>query len=203
MILNDQLTFKDHIAKPAWSCRFALHNIGKIRPFLTEYSKQLLIHALVISRQHYCNAFLAWLPTCAIRPLQMIQNAAARLVFNYPRESMSHLYLPALATSCGSHQVQIIGTCLQNSHGLCILLPLLSPICLHFLKSVVRKLATAPGLIAKRHKITLLVCFFSWNFPVCFFPYPESGMTYLTPSGQPNPSQSSRKNWKLMSSMSI
>ncbi len=32
---DDQLTFKDHIAKTTQSCRFALHNIRKIRPFLT------------------------------------------------------------------------------------------------------------------------------------------------------------------------
>ncbi len=33
-------------------------------------------------------------------------------------------------------------------------------------------------------------------------PYPVGGMTYQTPSGQPNPSQTSRNNWKLISSMS-
>ncbi len=80
-----------------------------------------------------------------------------------PREPMSHLYLPALATttSCGSHQVQNIGACLQNSHGLCILLPLLSPMRPHpFPKSVASKWATAHGLIAEKHKITLQYVFF-------------------------------------------
>ncbi len=38
VIFDDQLTFKEHIAKTARSCRFALHNIRKIRPFLTEHS---------------------------------------------------------------------------------------------------------------------------------------------------------------------
>ncbi len=32
VIFDDQLTFKEHIAKTARSCRFALHNIRKIRP---------------------------------------------------------------------------------------------------------------------------------------------------------------------------
>ncbi len=82
VIFNDQLTFKEHIAKTARSCRFALHNIRKIRPFLTEHAAQLLVQALVISRLDYCNALLAGLPSNAIKPLQMIQNAAARLVFN-------------------------------------------------------------------------------------------------------------------------
>ncbi|KAI2644413.1 hypothetical protein H4Q32_028776 [Labeo rohita] len=87
VIFDDQLTFKNHIAKTARSCRFALHNIRKIRPFLTEQATQLLVQALVISRLDYCNALLAGLPSCTIKPLQMIQNAAARLVFNEPKRA--------------------------------------------------------------------------------------------------------------------
>ncbi|XDV25727.1 hypothetical protein PO909_029595 [Leuciscus waleckii] len=85
--VDDQLTFTDHISKTALSCRFALHNIRKIRPFLTEHATQLLIQALVITRLDYCNALLAGLPSCATKPLQMIQNAAARLVFNEPKRA--------------------------------------------------------------------------------------------------------------------
>ncbi len=77
VIFDDQLTFKEHIAKTARSCRFALHNIRKIRPFLTEHAAQLLVQALVISRLDNCNALLAGLPSNTIKPLQMIQNAAA------------------------------------------------------------------------------------------------------------------------------
>ncbi len=87
LIFDDQLTFKEHIAKTAGSCRFALHNIRKIRPFLTEHAAQLLVQALVISRLDYCNALLAGLPSNTIKPLQMIQNAAARLVFNEPKRA--------------------------------------------------------------------------------------------------------------------
>ncbi len=87
VIFDDQLTFKEHIAKTARSCRFALHNIRKIRPFLTEHAAQLLVQALVISRLDYCNALLAGLPSNTIKPLQMIQNAAARLVFNEPKRT--------------------------------------------------------------------------------------------------------------------
>ncbi len=42
VIFDDQLTFKDHISKTAQSCRFALHNIRKIRPFLTEHAVAML-----------------------------------------------------------------------------------------------------------------------------------------------------------------
>ncbi len=87
VIFDDQLTFKEHIAKTARSCRFGLHNIRKIRPFLTEHAAQLLVQAIVISRLDYCNALLAALPSNTIKPLQMIQNAVAQLVFNDPKRA--------------------------------------------------------------------------------------------------------------------
>ncbi len=82
VVIDDQLSFTDHIATTARSCRFALYNIRKIRPFLSEQAAQLLVQALVLSRLDYCNALLAGLPACTIMPLQLIQNAAARVVFN-------------------------------------------------------------------------------------------------------------------------
>ncbi len=48
---------------------------------------QLLVQALVISRLDYCNALLAGIPSNTIKPLQIIQNAAARLVFNEPKRA--------------------------------------------------------------------------------------------------------------------
>ncbi len=51
-----------------------------------------LVQALVISRLDYSNALLAGLPSCTIKPVHMIQNAAARLVFTAnPKRPMSHL----------------------------------------------------------------------------------------------------------------
>ncbi len=84
---DNQLSFTDHIATTARSCRFALYNIRKIRPFLSEQAAQLLVQALVLSRLDYCNALLAGLPACTIKPLQLIQNAAARVVFNEPKKA--------------------------------------------------------------------------------------------------------------------
>ncbi len=98
VIFDNQMTSKDYIVKTARSCRFALHNIRKIRPFLTPHTAQLIVQALVISRLDDCNAPLAGLPSCTIKPLQMIQNAVARWVFSEPKKGSCHtsLYLPAL-----------------------------------------------------------------------------------------------------------
>ncbi len=111
VIFDDQLTFKEHIAKTARSCRFALHNIRKIRPFLTEHAAQLLVQALVISRLDYCNALLAGLPSNTIKPLQMIQNAAG-IQRAQKSPCYTSLCLLALATSCSSHPVQDTDACI-------------------------------------------------------------------------------------------
>ncbi len=85
VVIDDKLNFSDHIPKTALSCRFALYNIKKIRPFLLEHATQLLVQALVLSKLDYCNALLAGLPASSIKPLQLIQNAAARFIFNEPK----------------------------------------------------------------------------------------------------------------------
>ena len=83
--MDDKLSLTAHIAAVSRSCKFTRYNIRMIRRYLSEHSTQLLVQALVISKLDYCNSLLAGLPACATRPLQRIQNAASRLVFNLPR----------------------------------------------------------------------------------------------------------------------
>ncbi len=122
VVIDDQLNFSDHIAKTARSCRFALYNIRKIRPFLSEHASLLLVQALVKSRLDYCNALLSGLPASSIKPLQLIQNAAARLVYNKPKRAhVTHLFINLhwlpIAASIG------IDVCLQIHHWLFTPLP--------------------------------------------------------------------------------
>ena len=85
--LDSQLSHTANITATTRSCRFMLYNSRRIRPLLTQKAAQVLVQALVISRIDYFNSLPAGLPTSAIRPLQLIQNAAARLVFNQPKFS--------------------------------------------------------------------------------------------------------------------
>ncbi|KAI4872717.1 hypothetical protein NFI96_007016, partial [Prochilodus magdalenae] len=85
VILDGLVSLSAHIANLTWSCRYLLYNIRRIRPFLSQEATQLLVQSLVISRLDYCNSLLAGLPLQAIRPLQLVQNAAARLIFNLPK----------------------------------------------------------------------------------------------------------------------
>ena len=85
VVMDNRLSFSENITAVTRTCRFLLYNIRRIRPFLTTHSTQLLVQAMVLSRLDYCNSLLAGLPASAIRPLQLIQNAAARLIFNAPK----------------------------------------------------------------------------------------------------------------------
>ncbi|KAK3549137.1 hypothetical protein QTP70_033346 [Hemibagrus guttatus] len=85
--MDNQLSFSSYVTNVTRSCRFLLYNIRRIRPFLSTQATQVLVQSLVISRLDYCNSLLAGLPLNAIRPLQVIQNAAARLVFNLSKFS--------------------------------------------------------------------------------------------------------------------
>ena len=87
VVLDDRLDFSSHIASTTRTCRFFLSNVRRIRPFLTKKATQLLVQASVVSRLDYCNALLAGLPACATKPLQLVQNAAARLISNLPRSA--------------------------------------------------------------------------------------------------------------------
>ncbi len=52
------------------------------------------MQTLVNSTLDYCNALLDGLPSCTIKPLQMIQNAAVRLVFREPKRArVTHLFI--------------------------------------------------------------------------------------------------------------
>ena len=56
---------------------YYLHNLRRIRKYLTQDCLVTLIHAFVTSRLVYCNSLMYGLPQCQISKLQRVQNAAA------------------------------------------------------------------------------------------------------------------------------
>ena len=69
-------------------CRGAylrLHNISRIRRFLTQDATKTLIQAFVISKLDCGNALLSGVSTNLLRKLQRVQNMAARVITFTPR----------------------------------------------------------------------------------------------------------------------
>ena len=65
------------ICKSGW---FQLSRIGRIRPYLDSKSTQILVHAFITSRIDMNNCLLIGLPKNLTKKVQVLQNAAARLI---------------------------------------------------------------------------------------------------------------------------
>ena len=73
VVLDSELSMKQHVAKVAALCYYHLRRIRQIRRRVgLEVATQLVV-ALVLSRLDYCNAVLAELPASTTEPLQRVQ----------------------------------------------------------------------------------------------------------------------------------
>uniref|UniRef100_A0A803JKC4 Reverse transcriptase domain-containing protein n=1 Tax=Xenopus tropicalis TaxID=8364 RepID=A0A803JKC4_XENTR len=97
VIFDQSLSFSNHINNTAKTCRFFLHNIAKIRPFLSQATAKTLIYALILSRLDYCNLLLTGLPDSHLSPLQSILNSAARILLLSPKRDPAQPQLSSLA----------------------------------------------------------------------------------------------------------
>ena len=79
------LDMSSHISKQCASAFYHLHNISRIRRFLSTDTTKALVHAFVTSRVDYCNSLLYGLPASHLNKVQRVLNAAARLVCRAPR----------------------------------------------------------------------------------------------------------------------
>ncbi len=152
---------------------------------------QLLVQSLVISRLDYCNAPLAGLPN-TIKPLQMIQNAVARLVFNEPKRA----HVTPLLSPCTGYQLQLASS---SRHW-----------CLHIEQPQAQHPPTSTHYYESSlpEVWDLLVSDASWyhhreaqnHSPEhSRSPFLAGGMIFPPPSGLLDPCQSSSNNWKLIS----
>ena len=61
-----------NITKTCRSAFFHLHNIRRVRKYLSIESAEKLVHAFMKSRLDYCNSLLYGLPHCALTKLQRV-----------------------------------------------------------------------------------------------------------------------------------
>ncbi len=77
---DSELNMKGHVNRTCKSALFHLRNIYRIRKYLSKPQTESVVHAFISSRLDYCNSLLSVLPDYVINNLQLVQNAAARVV---------------------------------------------------------------------------------------------------------------------------
>ena len=82
VIFDSNLKMDLQITKACQNAYYHLHNIRRIRKFLSHEATCTVIHAFITSQIDYCNCLMNGLPENLIKKLQHVQNTAARLVFN-------------------------------------------------------------------------------------------------------------------------
>ena len=88
--LDDELSTVQHVSGITRTSFYHIRRLRQIRRYVGEDAAVQLVLALVTSRLDYCNSVLAGLPATTTAPLQRVQNAAARLVFNLrPRDHVT------------------------------------------------------------------------------------------------------------------
>ncbi len=78
--MSCNLSFENHISHVTKTAFFHLRNIAKLRNMLSVSDAEKLVHAFMTSRLDYCNALLGGCPASSINKLQIVQNAAARVL---------------------------------------------------------------------------------------------------------------------------
>ena len=78
--LDKELDMKKFIAAKAKTAYLNIQKIKKIRKYLTEDETKMLVCSNVLSHLDYGNSILVNLPKSTLKPLQSIQNYAAKIV---------------------------------------------------------------------------------------------------------------------------
>ncbi len=80
VLFDSNLSFDSHVSSIFKIEFFNLKNISKLRPMLSMLNAEMLIYVFMTSRLDYCKALLGGFSARLINNLQMVQNAAARVV---------------------------------------------------------------------------------------------------------------------------
>ena len=110
VVLDRRLSFDRHATSVARACNFHAHALWHIRHLLTTELALTLVCSLILSRLDYCNTVLHCAPDSSIQKLQRVQNTAAQVILQAPRQSQSRVSTTpgtvTLAASSTTHRLQ-------------------------------------------------------------------------------------------------
>ena len=79
-ILDSDFKLDKHISAVVKSSFYQLRIISKVKSYLPQKQLEMLIHAFISSRLDYCNSLYIGIDQASLKRLQLVQNAAARLL---------------------------------------------------------------------------------------------------------------------------
>ena len=81
-IFDNKMKLISHVNTVCQKAHNQLQNIGKIQKYLSQDTKEIIVHAFVTTRLNYLNSLLYGMPDYIIKRLQRLLNAAARIITN-------------------------------------------------------------------------------------------------------------------------
>ena len=87
VLIDENISFDNHISYLRKSCYCDIRQISKIRPFLEEKSAIQLAVSLVLSKLDYCNCLFYSMTNNNFHKLQLVQNHTARVVLRAHKRS--------------------------------------------------------------------------------------------------------------------
>ena len=80
VVLDSSFKLNKQISSVVQASFFQLRLLAKVKPYLLTKDLEKVIHALITSRIDYCNSIYVGIDQSALHRLQVVQNAAARLL---------------------------------------------------------------------------------------------------------------------------
>lgn len=77
---DQALSLEKHVNNLVRSCFFHLRNVARLSRMVSKPELEIIVHAFVSSRLDYCNSLYIGLSKSSLDCLQLVQNAAARLL---------------------------------------------------------------------------------------------------------------------------
>ena len=81
VLLDETLSFKQHVAACAKSALYGIHLIKNVRKYLTMVTTKMLMYTLVLSQLDCINSILTNTCLTTTKPYKKIQNQAARIIY--------------------------------------------------------------------------------------------------------------------------
>ena len=118
-IFDNKMKLISHVNTVCQKAHNQLRNIGKIQKYLSQDTKEIIVHAFVTTRLDYLNSLLYGMPDYIIKRLQRLLNAAARIIRNLGKydhitDAMKKLHWLPIESRIQYKVLVLVHACVHN-----------------------------------------------------------------------------------------